>query len=78
MAIAARDADRVVACMMLDVTVSVAIGSVLGSVLGSCSSGARRDVHQLIELNRDALDVSYLRQWSSVLGVDDLLTSALA
>ena len=45
---------------------------------GETSEVQRRDVHQLIELNRDALDVSYLRQWSSVLGVDDLLTSALA
>jgi len=44
---------------------------------GESSEVQRRDVRQLIALNRDALDVGYLRQWASVLGVDDLLTSAL-
>lgn len=47
--------------------------------LGGESSAVQwRDVSQLIELNRDALDMAYLRQWSAVLGVDDLLTHALA
>ena len=42
------------------------------------SAVQKRDVRQLIELNRDELDMAYLRQWGAVLGVDDLLTSALA
>ena len=45
---------------------------------GESSEVQRRDVRRLIQLNRDVLDVAYLRQWSSVLCVDDLLTSALA
>jgi hypothetical protein len=45
---------------------------------GESSEVQRRDVRQLIALNRNALDVAYLRQWSPVLGVDDLLTEALA
>ena len=42
--------------------------------------GARETLHirRLIELNRDELDMTYLRQWSAAVGVDDLLTSALA
>lgn len=45
---------------------------------GESSEVQRRDVRQLIVLNRDALDMGYLRQWATVLGVDDLLTSAIA
>ena len=47
--------------------------------LGSESSAVQqRDVRQLTELIREELDVAYLRQLGAVLGVDDLLTSALA
>ena len=45
---------------------------------GESSEVQRRDVRQLIALNRDALDMGYLRQWATVLGVDDLRTSAIA
>ena len=45
---------------------------------GESSAVQQRDVRQLIELNREELDMAYLRQWGAVLGVDDLLTSALA
>ncbi len=45
---------------------------------GESSAMQLRDIRRLIELNRDELDTTYLRQWSAVIGVDDLLTSALA
>jgi hypothetical protein len=44
---------------------------------GESSAVQRRDVRQLVELNRGTLDVSYLRHWSAVLGVEDLLTTVL-
>ena len=44
---------------------------------GESSEVQRRDVRQLIALNRDALDVGYLQHWAVVLGVEDLLRSAL-
>ncbi len=44
---------------------------------GESSSVQRRDVRQLVDLNRDVLDIAYLRQWASILGIDDLLTTAL-
>jgi hypothetical protein len=44
---------------------------------GETSEVQRRDVRQLVALNRDTLDLGYLRRWASVLGVDDLLTSVL-
>ncbi len=45
---------------------------------GESSEVQRRDVRQLIALNRDTQDVNYLRHWAVSLGVDDLLASALA
>ncbi len=45
---------------------------------GETSEVQRRDVRQLVALNRDALDISYLRRWAGVLGVDDLLATTLA
>ncbi len=33
----------------------------------------RRDIRQLLALNRDALDSAYLDNWAAVLGVSDLL-----
>ena len=45
---------------------------------GEVSEVQRRDVRQLIAINRDALDTGYLRQWAAVLGVDDLLMGAMA
>ena len=37
----------------------------------------QRDIKQLVELNRNRLDVTYLRRWASALGVDDLLSKVL-
>ncbi len=45
---------------------------------GESSDVQRRDVQQLVELNRDTLEVGYLRHWATELGVDDLLTKAIA
>ncbi len=45
---------------------------------GESSEVQRRDVRQLIALNRDVLDRSYLQLWAAALGVGDLLTSAMA
>ena len=44
---------------------------------GESSAVQQRDVRRLIELNRNALDLEYMRRWTAVLGVDDLLTQAL-
>jgi hypothetical protein len=44
---------------------------------GETSEVQRRDVRQLVALNRETLDVGYLRRWASVLGVDDLLSSVM-
>lgn len=40
---------------------------------GESSAVQQRDVRQLIELNREELDMAYLRQWGALLGVNDLL-----
>lgn len=46
--------------------------------MGSESSEVqRRDVRQLIALNRDTMDEDYLRRWAAVLGVVDLLNREL-
>lgn len=44
---------------------------------GETSEVQRRDVRQLVALNRGVLDVAYLTQWATDLGVADLLTAAL-
>lgn len=44
---------------------------------GESSEVQRRDVRQLVALNREILDIAYLRHWATVLGVDDLLTTIL-
>lgn len=44
---------------------------------GESSEVQRRDVRQLIALNRDTLDVGYLRHWATDLGVLDLLARAM-
>jgi len=45
---------------------------------GEASETQRRDVRRLVELNRDRLDVSYLREWARVLAIGDLLEGFLA
>ena len=45
---------------------------------GESSESQRRDISQLVAMNRDELDVAFLRRWAVTLGVEDLLTGALA
>lgn len=44
---------------------------------GETSETQQRDVRQLVALNRDELDLSYLRRWAVTLGVSDLLDRVL-
>ena len=44
---------------------------------GESSEVQRRDVRQLVALNRDIVDVAYLQHWAAVLGVDDLLAAVM-
>jgi hypothetical protein len=45
---------------------------------GESSEVQRRDIRQLVALNRDELDVAFLRRWAVTLGVEDLLNGVLA
>ncbi len=78
--------DRAVTIEIPGATESLRVSSVEDILLaklrwyrlgGESSDVQRRDVRQLIALNRSALDVGYLRHWATALGVEDLLSSAM-